>query len=49
MNEGGEREVRAGKGQGQVVQGLVGCEENLGLYPRKVRALEGCGQRRGRT
>lgn len=42
-----EREgVRAGKGQGQVMQGLVGPEENLGFYCPEARSQEGCGQRR---
>ena len=30
---GGERkEVRTGRGQGQVVQSLVGCRKEFGLY-----------------
>ena len=46
----GEREDwRAGRGWGQVVQGLVGCREDLGFYPGEVGVLEGCGQRRDWT
>lgn len=34
-------EVRAGSGQGQVVQGLVGLWEDLGLYPKGGRSPGG--------
>lgn len=41
--------MSVGRKRGQVVQGLVGCEEDLGFYPKAVGALESCGQRRDRT
>ena len=41
---GGQGREGMGEGMGQVVQGLG---EDLGFYPREVRALEGCGQKRG--
>ena len=34
----GEREEgRAGRGKGQVLEGMVGCGEDLGLYPEGSR------------
>lgn len=45
--QGGEREEwRAGKGWGQVVQGLGDIGEDMGFTPREVGAPEGCKRRR---
>lgn len=41
---GGRRE--GGEGMGQVLQGIVGHQEDVGFDPRKVGAMESCRQRR---
>ena len=47
---GGEREEgRAGRGQGRSYRALWAMGKTWAFTLREVRALEGCGQRRGRT